>query len=111
MKLQPIFMLAISINLLIAGFTDPCEKVTCENDGVCIDGIYICIGAYTSADCTFSPPEIEWERSYGGEYHDYARSIQQTTDGGYIIAGGESDLEIEFGGLENFIILKIDNRG
>ncbi len=28
-----------------------------------------------------------WERIYGGEYDDYGYSIQQTSDGGYIIIG------------------------
>lgn len=28
-----------------------------------------------------------WEKTFGGEYSDYAYSVQQTFDGGYIIAG------------------------
>ena len=32
-------------------------------------------------------PAIEWEKSIGGSKYDYARSIQQTIDGGYIVAG------------------------
>jgi len=31
--------------------------------------------------------EVEWQKTFGGEGSDAARSIQQTTDGGYIIAG------------------------
>ncbi|MDR0664008.1 MAG: hypothetical protein LBF86_00580 [Helicobacteraceae bacterium] len=34
-----------------------------------------------------SPPTIEWQISLGGSADDKARSIQQTKDGGYIIAG------------------------
>jgi hypothetical protein len=30
---------------------------------------------------------IEWQKTLGGTGDDYARSIQQTTDGGYIVAG------------------------
>jgi len=30
---------------------------------------------------------IEWEKSYGGSGGDYAMVVQQTTDGGYIVAG------------------------
>ena len=32
-------------------------------------------------------PEIEWQKSLGGSLDDYAYSIQQTSDGGYIVAG------------------------
>ncbi|MDR0664039.1 MAG: hypothetical protein LBF86_00745, partial [Helicobacteraceae bacterium] len=32
-------------------------------------------------------PAIEWQKSLGGSDYDYARSIGQTSDGGYIIAG------------------------
>ncbi|GHV40106.1 lipoprotein [Synergistales bacterium] len=32
-------------------------------------------------------PSIEWQKSLGGSGHDEAYSIQQTTDGGYIVAG------------------------
>jgi len=31
--------------------------------------------------------DITWQKCYGGSSHDYAQSIWQTTDGGYIVAG------------------------
>ena len=32
-------------------------------------------------------PEIEWQNTIGGNNNDYLQSIQQTTDGGYILGG------------------------
>ena len=31
--------------------------------------------------------EVLWSRTYGGSYNDQGHSVQQTTDGGYIVAG------------------------
>lgn len=33
-------------------------------------------------------PTIQWQKTLGGSSSDFANSIQQTTDGGYIVAGG-----------------------
>ncbi len=46
--------------------------------------------------------EIEWQKTFGGEYDDVANSIQQTTDGGYVVAGYK-------GG--NVYILKLNSKG
>ncbi|MGC8931577.1 MAG: hypothetical protein ACP5K6_08610, partial [Dictyoglomus sp.] len=49
-----------------------------------------------------------WEKTYGGSSYDRAYSIQQTTDGGYIVAGGTSS----FGaGSADFYIIKTDSEG
>jgi hypothetical protein len=52
--------------------------------------------------------EIIWDKIYGGSEHETAWSIQQTTDGGYIICA-----EIEVGGLDkyNIKLLKTDSTG
>jgi hypothetical protein len=39
---------------------------------------------------TASSGTIEWQKSYGGSINDWGRSIVQTTDGGYAIAGYSS---------------------
>jgi len=35
-----------------------------------------------------SSGDIEWQRAYGGSLDDYGNYIQETGDGGYIVAGG-----------------------
>jgi len=55
-----------------------------------------------------SSGDIEWQRTYGGYDHDFAESIQQTSDGGYILAGGTRS----FGaGIYDFLVLKLSAAG
>jgi uncharacterized delta-60 repeat protein len=49
-----------------------------------------------------------WQKAYGGTYLDYAYSVQQTSDGGYIVAGQT----LSFGaGYSNFWVLKLNSNG
>jgi hypothetical protein len=51
---------------------------------------------------------VTWQKTYGGGSTDYAYSIQQTSDGGYIVAG----LTDSFGaGSYDFWVLKLDGSG
>ena len=51
---------------------------------------------------------IEWQKTYGGTDDDYSRSIQQTSDGGYIVAGYTHS----FGaGSTDGWLLKLDSSG
>jgi hypothetical protein len=52
--------------------------------------------------------DVQWEKTYGGASNDGATSIQQTTDGGFIVAG----FTASFGaGSNDFWVFKLDTSG
>ena len=74
--------------------------------------LFVCVFL---AVCSFSQaPTIMWERSYGGSDDDYAYSVDQTFDGGFIIAGythsSDSDVTANHGG-DDYWIVKTDSSG
>jgi len=59
---------------------------------------------------------VQWQKTYGGEYADLLRSMEQTKDGGYILGGysnspqsGEKTDANK--GIGDYWIIKIDNIG
>ncbi|MFZ8835401.1 MAG: hypothetical protein ACO2O5_14590 [Candidatus Caldipriscus sp.] len=81
------------------------------------DGGYILTGETTSFGAgdrdiflikTDANGNIQWAKIYGGTNWDQAFSVQQTSDGGYIVAGGAWS----FGaGSYDFFLIKTDANG
>jgi len=81
------------------------------------DGGYIAVGNTSSygngeADVLIlqldASGNIIWQKTYGGTSSDYADSVQQTADGGYIVAGITSSFGVED---RDIFLLKIDESG
>jgi hypothetical protein len=61
-------------------------------------------------------PKIEWENTMGGGDNDYLYSIQQTSDGGYILGGNSgfgttNDKAENSLGLSDYWVVKLDTAG
>lgn len=57
---------------------------------------------------------LTWQKSLGGNANDYANSIQQTTDGGFIVAGASASNDNDVSGNHgsyDFWIVKLDSDG
>ncbi|MFA6324974.1 MAG: T9SS type A sorting domain-containing protein [Candidatus Paceibacterota bacterium] len=59
-------------------------------------------------------PNIEWKKCFGGTNDEKAYSVQQTTDGGYIVAGysRSSDCNVSLNkGMSDYWIVKLSSSG
>ena len=58
--------------------------------------------------------KLEWENNLGGYQQDWARNIEQTADGGYVVAGwsnsGNCDID-GYNGLADYWIVKLNANG
>ena len=59
--------------------------------------IFLCLGL-----SAFAQDTLLWSRTYGGSGSDGAYSVQQTADGGYIVAGKTRSFGA--GGLDGYLI-------
>jgi len=91
------------------GLNDVAYSVVQTADG----GYIIAGGAETVTDSgqvyivkTGADGAVEWERTYGGPDWDVARSIRQTADGGYIVAGYSDSTA-----LSSIRVLRLDADG
>jgi len=59
-------------------------------------------------------PTLVWNTTLGGGDRDYATAVQQTADGGYVVAGrtasNDQDIELNHGAYD-FWIVKLDGSG
>ena len=57
---------------------------------------------------------IEWQKSYGGSGDDWAKSVQQTNEGGFIVAGysnsNDGDVTVNHGG-DDYWVVKLNIMG
>ncbi len=81
------------------------------------DGGYIMVGGTYSFGAgssdiflikTDAYGNLQWAKTYGGTDYDYAYSVQQTSDGGYIVAG---HIGVLFGDYMDILLIKTDVYG
>lgn len=57
---------------------------------------------------------LQWQKCFGGSWHEYANSVQQTSDGGYVITGStesnDGDVSNNYGN-EDCWLIKLDSLG
>ncbi len=89
---------------VFAGFTESVNGDVSENNGLA-DFWIVKINSFGN---------IVWEKSYGGSNNEYAYSIKQTNEGGYIVAGmsqsNNGDVSGNYGSFDSWIV-KLNSNG
>jgi hypothetical protein len=58
--------------------------------------------------------EIAWQKMLGGSQNDWGRAVEQTSDGGYVVAGDSSSNDgdvSENHGIQDFWVVKLNADG
>ena len=75
-------------------YDDGCSVQQTTDGGYIIAGTTLSYGTAGSRDVylikTDASGDTVWTKTFGGSYNDYGESVQQTSDGGYLIAGSTS---------------------
>uniref|UniRef100_UPI0040497737 hypothetical protein n=1 Tax=Gelidibacter sp. TaxID=2018083 RepID=UPI0040497737 len=75
--------------------------------------LLIIIG-FTASNLFSQTPVIEWQKNIGGSSNDFSRSVKQTSDGGFILAGSSASINGDLtnnNGGEDFWIVKLNSLG
>jgi hypothetical protein len=69
--------------------------------------------AFLIHNFSFAQPSIQWQKSLGGTAEDRAYSIQQTTDGGFVVAGYtySNDGDVTGNHGYDYWVVKLDTNG
>lgn len=70
--------------------------------------IITAVSMLATSGCETTPAKNTFQKMYGGSNSEGARSIQQTSDGGYIVAGYS---DVTDNGMDDFYIIKLDSNG
>lgn len=80
--------------------------------------IYFTITTFLLSNSFAQAPAIQWAKCFGGSGNESATSLQQTADGGYIVAGNTnsidgdvSGLHVNIGSPDDFWVVKLDATG
>ncbi|MGB1042085.1 MAG: hypothetical protein ACPGU6_01710 [Tenacibaculum sp.] len=90
-------------NFIIIGDTRSTDKDVSANNG----------GADLWAIKINTNGDLIWQKNYGGNSFDAGRSIQKTSDGGFLISGSSRSADNDFvnNGQNDALIIKIDENG